>query len=86
MLLWSTIIATLVGLASAAVFPRDSGYQTLTPDKISSADPFAHYSAAVKCNPQSLSYWNCGRAYLTLRPFLFPVGGKDGVRCTMRQL
>jgi len=71
MLLWSTIIATLVGLASATVIPRDSGFHTLSQDQISSTNPYAYYSAAVKCNPQSLPYWNCGGAYLTCGPFFF---------------
>jgi len=60
MLLWSTIIATLVGLASAAVNRRDSGFKVLSQDQIDSTNVYAYYSAAVTCNPQTLPYWNCG--------------------------
>ncbi len=68
MLPWLTIIATLVGFASAAAFPRDLGFLTLSQDKITSIDPYSHYSAAVKCGPQALVDWHCGRAYLTSGP------------------
>ena len=71
MLLWSTIFATLVGLASAVVFPRDSGFHTLTQDKIDSTNVYANYAAAVKCDPKNIPHWNCGRAYLTCIPFFF---------------
>jgi len=71
MLLWSTIFAGLVGLASAVVSPRDSGFYTLTQDKIDSIDVYTNYAAAVKCDPQNITHWNCGRAYLTCTPFLF---------------
>ncbi|KAI0271128.1 Alpha/Beta hydrolase protein [Russula aff. rugulosa BPL654] len=60
MLLWSTIFATLVGLASAVVFPRDSDFYTLTQDQIVSTDTYANYAAAVKCGPQNLINWDCG--------------------------
>jgi hypothetical protein len=71
MLLWSTIFATLVGLASAVVFPRDSGFYTLTQDKIDSTDVYANYAAAVKCDPLNIMHWKCGRAYLICVPFFF---------------
>ena len=71
MLLWSAIFATLVGLASAIVSPSGSGFYTLTQNQIASTDTYANYAAAVKCGPQNLTNWNCGRAYLTMRTFLF---------------
>jgi hypothetical protein len=71
MLLWSTIIATLVGLASAAVTRRDSGFKVLSQDQIDSTDVYAHYAAAASCNPQTLTYWQCGCAYLTCGPVFF---------------
>ena len=67
-LLWSTIIATLVGLASAEVLPRDSDFSTLTQGQIDSTDLYAHYASAVKCDPQNITHWSCGRAYLTCGP------------------
>jgi hypothetical protein len=77
MLLWSIIIATLVGLTSAAAFPRDLGFQTLSQTQIDSTNTYAHYAAAVKCGPQNLTNWKCGRAYLTCGPF-FHVEGNMG--------
>ena len=71
MLLWSTIIATLVGLASAAVIPRDSGFNVLPQSQVDSLNVYAHYSAAVKCDPHALTYWNCGCACLACIPFFF---------------
>jgi hypothetical protein len=71
MLLWPAIFATLVGLASAVVSPRDSGFYTLTQDQIVSTNTYTNYAAAVKCGPQNLTNWNCGRAYLTCVPFFF---------------
>jgi hypothetical protein len=71
MLLWSAIFATLVGLASAVVFPRDSDFYTLTQDQIVSTDTYANYAAAVKCGPQNLINWDCGCAYLTCVSFFF---------------
>jgi hypothetical protein len=71
MLLWSAIIAALVGLASAVVSPRDSGFYTLTQDQINSTNLYAQYASVVKCQPQTLIHWNCGRAYLTCVPFFF---------------
>jgi len=71
MLLWSIIIATLAGLASAAAITRDLGFQMLSQTQIDSTNTYAHYAAAVKCGPQNLTNWKCGRAYLTLQPFCF---------------
>jgi hypothetical protein len=87
MFLWSTIISTLVGLVSAAaITQRDSGFKTLSQSQIGSTDVYAHYAAAAMCDPDALSYWNCGCAYLHLWPYLFFLRkGKDGVPCTMSQ-
>jgi hypothetical protein len=71
MILWSTIIATLVGLASAAIIPRDTGFKTLSQAQIHSTDTYANYAAAAACPLQSLTYWNCGSAYLTCDPIFF---------------
>ncbi|KAI0271126.1 lipase [Russula aff. rugulosa BPL654] len=60
MLLRSTILTTLVGLASAVGFPRDSGpYSTLSQDEMDSTDVYANYAAAVKCGPQNITNWDC---------------------------
>jgi hypothetical protein len=67
-LLWSAIFATLVGLASAVLSPRDSGFNTLTQDQVDATDLYAHYASAVKCDPKTLKNWNCGSAYLTCVP------------------
>ena len=82
MLLWSTIIATLVGLASAVVLPRDSGFYTLTQGQIDSTNLYAYYASAVKCQPQTLINWNCGSAYPTYVPFFFLQ--KERVGCDAR--
>lgn len=71
MILWSTIIATLVGLASAAAIPRDSGFKTLSMGQIQSTDVYANYAAASTCAGNTLPYWNCGGAYLICGPSLF---------------
>jgi len=76
MFLWSTIIATLLGLASAVVLPRDDGFYTLNQSRVDSTNVYAHYASAVKCAPQSLTHWNCGGAYyLSCVPF-FSCGRK----------
>jgi hypothetical protein len=82
MLLWSTIFATLVGLASAVVIPRDLGFYTLTQGQIDSTDLYAHYASAVKCHPQNLANWDCGRAYLNCGP-IFSLR-KERMRCDAR--
>jgi len=71
MLLWPAIIATLVGLASAVVSQRDSGFYTFTQDQIDSTNLYAQYASVVKCQPQTLIHWNCGSAYLAYVPFFF---------------
>jgi hypothetical protein len=71
MFLWSTIIATLVGLTSAAIIPRDSGFKVLSQGQVDSTNVYAYYASAAACNPQSLIYWNCGGAYLTCGPIFF---------------
>jgi hypothetical protein len=82
MLLRSTILTTLVGLASAVGFPRDSGpYSTLSQDEMDSTDVYANYAAAVKCGPQNLTNWDC-RAFLTCVPFFFRQ--KERMRCDAR--
>ncbi|KAI0271127.1 lipase [Russula aff. rugulosa BPL654] len=80
MLLWSAIFATLVGLASAVVLPRDSGFYTLTQDQIVSTDTYANYAAAVKCGPQNLTNWECGH-HCEANPYfkLYEAGG-DGAK------
>jgi hypothetical protein len=82
MFLWSAIFATLVGLAFADMFISDSGFYTLSQDQIVSTDTYASYAAAVKCSPQNLTNWKCGRAYLTCVPF-FP-SLKEGMGCDAR--
>jgi hypothetical protein len=81
-LLWSTIFANLVGLVSAVLSPRDSGFYTLTQDDIDSTDLYAHYASAVKCGPQNLANWDCGRAYLNCGP-IFSLR-KERIRCDAR--
>jgi hypothetical protein len=87
MLLWSIIFVfeTLVGLASAVVFLGDSGFYTLTQAEIDSTNLYAYYASAVKCDPQYLTNWTCGGAYLFYAPLFFSAEGKDEVRCTMSQ-
>jgi hypothetical protein len=83
MLLWSAIFATFVGLAFADIFASDSGFFTLSQDQIVSTDTYASYAAAVKCGPQNLLNWKCGRAYLTCVPFFSPL--KEGMGCDERR-
>ena len=82
MLPWSAIITTLLGLPSAVVVPSDPGFYTLTQDKIDSTNLYAHYAAAVKCGPQTLIHWNCGRACLASVPFSFLQ--RESMRCDAR--
>ena len=82
MFLWSTIIATLVGLVSAAVIPRESGFKTLSQGQIDSTDVYAHYAAAAMCSPDSLTYWSCGSTSLTCGPIFFLRKGRMG--CNVR--
>jgi hypothetical protein len=76
MLLRATItIATLAGLASAAVFPRDqgSGAQVLSQSKIDKYSPFSYYAAAATCSTENIATWGCGSACLACDPpFFFP--------------
>lgn len=78
MLLWSAVFATLVGLASAAVLPRDLGFYTLTQGQIDSTNLYAHYASAVKCNPQTLINWNCGPHCQATPNFTLYANGGDG--------
>ena len=77
-----TFVATLVGLASAEVFPRgvDASFVTLTQADINMFTPYTYYAAAVKCNPQVVSSWQCGRTYLTYGPFLYSSKEKGTVQ------
>lgn len=78
MLLWSTIIATLIGLASAAVTRRDSGFKVYSQGQIDSTNVFAHYASAVSCDPQTLPYWNCGSHCQATPNFELYANGGDG--------
>jgi hypothetical protein len=82
MLLRSTIIATFVGLASAAAFSRDnssdSDFHTLSQENVNNFAPYSNYAAAAKCEAQKVVAWTCGGARLTCDPFFFPRKGKKG--------
>ena len=66
-------VATLMGLASATPFTRQS-FTTLTPQQVSSYSPYTYYAAAAKCTVGAVRTWTCGGANLA-RPFL-PLGRK----------
>jgi hypothetical protein len=92
MLLSSTIIATLVGFASAAAFSRDdnSGFKTLSQAVISTLTPYANYAAAAMCGIENLQTWDCGCACLTCDPSIFSGEGRGregrrGVQFPMSQ-
>ena len=87
MFLKATItIATLAGLASAAVFRRDQGssIQVLSQSKIDKYSPFSYYAAAASCSVEDVGTWGCGSACLAYDPpFLFPAEEKGRVQCSM---
>jgi hypothetical protein len=78
MLLRSTIIATFVGLASAAASLRgnSSDFHTRSQDNVNSFAPYSNYAAAAKCEAQKVVAWTCGGACLTCDPFFFPAEGE----------
>ena len=83
----TTIIATLAGLAAAAVFPRDqgSGFKILSQAKIDKYSPFSYYAAAATCSTQNVAAWQCGSACLVCdHPFFSPRGRRVGSNARYR--
>ncbi|KAH9964403.1 lipase [Russula compacta] len=76
------IIATVVGLASAATPTRRQSYPTLAAQQMSSYSPYTYYAATPYCGLDTFKAWNCGVNCQENPHFeIFDAGGNgDGVQ------